>query len=672
MLHKLHAGGPGRGRPGGLPGRPRICGGIAVPMWDGSTRMLDGPGTQRWARARRNSMSVIPADYWADLEICWAGSPRNTRIPLGDNAGTGFPGPFVADPLENVPVGQYYANGLRRKVRCTVRIAGLTEAGPRNRRVYLRAMLTDPQGRRSERAKFFPEPRAAELKRRARAIGFGGPDGRVSGPQRHRTLRLVRALKLALGNEVDDAVRVKKDPEYARLLRGAAALDRMWHADGRFDASGPFTMELFHRIVAAKLPAGQTEPRRADYRAVLLEAANAADGTRLSDFVTLSPAVDAASSWKGALSAAAWDGVVGPMLGVGAADVEDGHRSRAFWAQVKAHELLYRPGLDVDGLARKALHLEATDPVDAARREELWRLVAKAYARGRDAADFHVLAAFHLEAAEPFSWACRLKDPLLNGENAGNDWSTGTRIARLDTSRIQTPDGLEDAPWTGQDDAGHERAVPFVVRASYDPSDPDALRLRFRGNKPVFRVPFEEFVELMAYHPKLVDRRLNGVLVLDIPGLYDTRLADMLTERLGRPTTVTSGTTGSPAPAGRSTRSCPCPPHRWRRSRRRRAGSSGNRSNPPPPRTPRSRCHPCSTARPCPVARPWAPAAPRPARPRRSTTPRPSSRNRASTTGGRCAPRSSASCSPKGSPSRTRGPRCGWTRARSRPTPGAR
>ncbi|WP_064273218.1 lonely Cys domain-containing protein [Streptomyces sp. RTd22] len=408
-------------------------GGISVTMEDGDTRILDGPETQSWARAQRILMSVLPKGHWGDLEICWAGSHRDGRVPQRDHSGSGFSGPYVTDPLEDVPVGQRYANGLRRKIRCTVRISGIAHEDNPNR-IYFRVLYTDPQGRRSVRAKFFPEPRTGELVRRARAIGFTGPDGKVSERDRKRTLRLVRALKLALGDEVDDAVRIEENPGYAELLRGASALDRMWHADGRFGDAGPFTMELFHRIVAAKLLPGQAEARRADYRRVLLEAANAADGTRLSDFVTLPPAVDAASAWKdGHADPARFDRAVASMLKVTAAEVKDRHRSMAFWARAKGHELLDQPGLDVDGLARKALHLAAADPVDDARRGKLWILVGKAFARGRDATDPDVLAAFHLERSAPF--ADLVADPALTWAVIGSDWSTGRR------SRPWTPPG---------------------------------------------------------------------------------------------------------------------------------------------------------------------------------------------------------------------------------------
>ncbi|WP_421106959.1 lonely Cys domain-containing protein [Streptomyces sp. NEAU-S77] len=517
-------------------------GGISVTMENGDTRRLDGPETEKWARAQRVLLSAFPKGHWGDLDICWAGSHRDGRVPQRDHAGSGFPGPYVADPLEDVPVGQLYANGLRRKIRCNIRVSGMAHEDDPNR-IYFRMLYTDPRGRWSVRAKFFPEPRTGELVRRARAIGFVGPDGKVSKRDRKRTLRLVRALKLALGNEVDDGVRIEEEPGYAELLRGAAALDRMWHADGRFGAAGPFTMELFHRIVAAKLPAGQSEARRADYHRVLLEAANAADGTRLGEFVTLPPAVDAASVWKdGHAGPADFDRVVASMLGVPVSDVNDGHRMRAFWARVKAHELLDRPGLDVEGLARKALHLAVADSVGDARREDLWRLVGMAFARGRDATDPDVLGAFHLERSAPFDDL--VADPELNWVAIGSDWSTGAKIHTLNTSRIETRDGLVDAPWNGRDPGGDEREMPFVVRGTYDPADPYALRLRFQVNGPVFRVPFGEFVELMAYHPMVVDRELNGVLVLDIPGLYDTRLTDLLTERLGRPVTFTRGRTG--------------------------------------------------------------------------------------------------------------------------------
>ncbi|NSC24354.1 lonely Cys domain-containing protein, partial [Streptomyces albus subsp. chlorinus] len=526
--------------------------GILLPLEGGGSRRLDGQEAEQWARARRNSMSAYAEGQWADLEICWAGSGRNGRVPEYDQVGTGLPGPYVADPLEHVSIGQRYANGLRRKVRCTIRVSAIGADGAPPNRVYFRVLYSDPRGRLSSRGKFFPEPRAGELLRRARAIGYSGPGGRVSAQRRTRTLRLVRALRLVLGNEVDDAVRVEKNPGYAKLLRGAAALERMWYADGRFGAAGPFTMDLFHRIVEATLPAGRMEPRRADYRAVLLKAADTASGTRLGDFVTLPPAIEAASAWKnGAPDPSRHDATVAALLDVAHPQVDDSHRSRAFWARVKAHELLDSPGLDFDGLARKALHLEASDPVDAARRAQLWALVHTAFARGRDATDHDVLAAFHLELAGAFDPGNALTDPLRDGEYVGYDWSvTGPRIQTLDTSRIRTPGGLVRAPWAGKDRRDVDRAAPFVVRGSYDARDRGAVRLRFGPGQPVRRVPFAELAELLAYHPLLTTRALNAVVVLDIPGFYRSALADVLNERLGRTATTTRARTGIAHPGG--------------------------------------------------------------------------------------------------------------------------
>ncbi|MFC7512679.1 hypothetical protein ACFQV4_30535 [Streptomyces thermocarboxydus] len=59
------------------------------------------------------------------------------------------------------------------------------------------------------------------------------------------TLRLVRALRLTFGHDVDDAA------DFAELLRGVAAVDHMWRSDTDFDAAGPFMLDLLNRVVAA-------------------------------------------------------------------------------------------------------------------------------------------------------------------------------------------------------------------------------------------------------------------------------------------------------------------------------------------------------------------------------------------------------------------------------------
>lgn len=141
---------------------------------------------------------------------------------------------------------------------------------------------------------FLPEPKGAGLDRLATQVAWHTGRGEASAEVRERTLRAVRALRLAFGWNVEQefgttggksgvATSLRRafgrsapaGTDYLGLLRGVAALDGMWRADSRFDGLGPFTLDLLHRVVEAH-PEGGRSASQAGYAAVLGKAGAAA------------------------------------------------------------------------------------------------------------------------------------------------------------------------------------------------------------------------------------------------------------------------------------------------------------------------------------------------------------------------------------------------------------
>ncbi|WP_039940301.1 lonely Cys domain-containing protein, partial [Streptomyces himastatinicus] len=500
---------------------------------DGTTHRAWGAGGAKWLKKRKSFTNLLQdkQEDWLGLVSCRSGSPKDSAVPRRTAYGRNNPGAFVPNPLREVPQGQHYANEMRNKVSAATVRSGVAFLDGE----YVRALVTDPQGRWGTYAEFFPEPETGELDRRARAIGLHSGPGPVSEEARQQTLELVRALRLTLGNEIDDDVRIEQDPDYAELLRGAAALARMWRDDPRFRQAGPFTLDLLRRVVAAKLPPGQADPRRADYRAVLAQALDSGPDTPLSGFVTLPQAVDRA--------AARLDGpdvareIADVLQLSGPDEVGEDERSQMFWARVKAYEAL--DALDVAGLdayTARMLHLDPSE-VDDARRDEARDLTAAAYAVGRDGADPDQVAAYHLETDRALSATTAMPPVTVGGPAAGRHLlATPRGDTAVDLSKVHIPGGTVDAPWHGKTAEGRDRPYPYVVRAEVDRDDPAYLFVSYDG--VTRRVPAAEFIELVAGDAELLTRDPAVPVFLAISELdrLAPGLAQDLAQRIGRET----------------------------------------------------------------------------------------------------------------------------------------
>ncbi|WP_324618405.1 lonely Cys domain-containing protein [Streptomyces sp. RTd22] len=499
----------------------------------GGTRQVRNAGGAKWLKRRKSFTHLLQdrKEDWLGLVICRSGSAKDSAVPRRGAYDRNQPRAFVPNPLRHVAQGQHYANEMRHKVSAAIVKEGVRLQDGE----YVRFLTTDPQGRWGSYAEFFPEPETDELDRRARAIGLHSGPGPVPAEARQRTLDLVRALKTTLGNEVDDDVRIEQDPGYAELLRGAAVLERMWRDDPRFGQAGPFTLDFFERVVAAKLSLGQAEPSRDDYRAVLTQALDSGPGTPLADFVTLPPAVDRAVARLGGANAAQ---EIADVLQLSGTDkVGEDERSRMFWARVKAYEAL--GALDaaaLDAYTASVLHRDPSE-VDDARREQARELTAAAYGVGRDGADPVQVAAYHMETERALSDATAIP-PLQGGGPAAGRNLLGAPAGNtaVDLSKVHTPGGTVDAPWHGRTRKGKVRPAPYVVRAELDRNDPSHLFVSYGG--VTRRVPAAEFVELVAGDPDLLtlDSAVPVFLAISELDRLAPGLAQDLAQRIGRQT----------------------------------------------------------------------------------------------------------------------------------------
>ncbi|NYS18154.1 lonely Cys domain-containing protein [Streptomyces sp. SJ1-7] len=493
-------------------------GGLTLALRDGTTRDIDEREAGPWLR-RRKSLTTLPKDHWVDLVVCWSGAPGDSAVPRPSMASDAYGGPFVADPLATVSMGQHVANATGRAVRLAYGPQGTRESNGR----YQRTLFADAQGRRRAWALARPEPDEDELDRLAEVAGVSPGDGEVSDEMRTATLRLVRALRFTLGHDIDD------DPGFDELLRGAAAVDQMWRSDSDFQEAGPFTLDLLHRVVAAhpEAAAGVDGPTTRRVLAAAAEHWSRYPGEGVAGFVDL-PAVEAAAQWLAQEDAEAEAAAV---LRLSDDEVGEAELSRMFWARVKAEETLPGTGPDAQEFAARVLHRDPGPSAAHARRAEALDVLTRAFAVGREASVPDTAAAYALKEAGAY------EDTAFDtvqgaSDGTGRDF-TGGGATGVDLTRFRTPAGLVDTPWA-QGANGEDRPVPYLVWAGADADDSDLVEVSWGGD--TYAATAGEFAELLAADPALLRAELTVPVVLALPGpaADAAALADRVARRLGR------------------------------------------------------------------------------------------------------------------------------------------
>ncbi|MCX4597453.1 lonely Cys domain-containing protein [Streptomyces sp. NBC_01549] len=494
----------------GMPGK------LLLPLEDGGTKLADRREAGQWLR-RRKSLSSRPSDHFIDLSVCFGGADEDEDAQESTDQSTFTR--FAADSLADdaLSFARALANITRRRVRASYGMQGTTRS--RDHRV----LFTDERGRRWWWETSRPEPDEAELDRLAERAWFEGEPSPAR--RRARTLRLVRALRLHFGHDIEDAA------DYATLMSGAAAVDNMWHGDADLSPTGPFSLDLLQRVIAAhpQAPAGSDAQVSRWVLAAATDAWQSGSARSVSQFVDL-PVLRSAARWLQDTAAVQVAATVLRPSASGGLDTTG--RARMFWARVKALETLPTHGPDANAYITKVLHQEPADHVNDELRDDALTLLTRGFALGRDMDEADVAAAYDLEDLGAFDLSDR-RTTMGSATGHGRAWD-GAADVQPDLGTFRTPGGTVDAPWAGKDAAGRDQLVPYLVRASVNPQFDDHVDVVFGGK--AYRVPATEFAELLAADPALGRLTLETpvLLALDGPGKPTPALATSVAQRLGR------------------------------------------------------------------------------------------------------------------------------------------
>ncbi|MER5552013.1 lonely Cys domain-containing protein [Streptomyces sp. NPDC002793] len=512
----------------------------------GLSRMVDRPyqndvsvpGSETGGFLRRRpSLARMDRDAPIVFLSCWGSGPEgHTAAALKRSS------PFVPDPFAVLSAAQDVSNVTRRDVYAPTREHLSRYA---DGKLYDHGIATTPAGDPVDMEKLRPEPTPDELDALAASAGLETSPDLTPAMARDTALRLVRALRITFGFDVEHD-RDDPDGTYHRLLRGIGALDVMRRGDADLRDHGELTLDLLHRVTRAHHGPASTSgarpvpPDPADVRA-MLEAASARvatdRGTALSAFVSL-PSVDRA---RELIAQAGPDRWAREVLGLRApVPVTTVHRQNALWATVRAVESVEdRP--DPGALVTKVLHLGADgDPRDEALRAELLRLAAAAAALGRDTHDPTVLAAYHLERNGALDARTLLTS--RNGTPAGRSWTGRTAASPLWADRyVISPDGDMSrtgalAPWAGRGaGAGGKQPGGYVL--DMEGTTPGRVDMTWPDGG-TRSVPYEEIAELLLHDPVLAALDRSVPVVPLGAGAGDPHLAGVVAARTGAARTV--------------------------------------------------------------------------------------------------------------------------------------
>ncbi|MEU9380396.1 lonely Cys domain-containing protein [Streptomyces sp. NPDC048279] len=514
----------------GLPGK------VILPLRNGEKKAVSGSEVGRML-ARRPSVQEHarrnPGDGSIWLESCFSAAPSDGH----DKPAQDFSlNPVVWDPLQTLAVGQHVANHTRLRTTGVTRPQGIV---PTLAADMIRLSETSVRGLWGRVVTFVPEPSEAELDGLAGVAGLHAGAGPASQEVRSRTLRLVRALRLIFGAEVE-ADRDLAGGTYRQLLGGIGALEIMRAADPTFSSITAFTLELLRQVAAGdrrQSGAHLHEPDQVVYRAVLERARRAPGGITLTRFASL-PLMHAAARSLVEDQRSMDERAVGVLRLEADHPVGDSERQGLYWAVVKAHEVIAE-AVDAAALTARVLHLDSGIPGDAPPAEELLWTLAGAAAAGREVTSLSAAAAFHLEELGAFAQDTRIVND--HGELQGRLWSGGGPfIDRLDTAVVRTvmeqSDGVyqiervDSPPWPA--DTGS-----WTVSAQVGG---DASLICVPGGS-IRHVPNDEFAELLTHDHDLSCLPLNVPVVLVVPHAATGGLPEAVAQALGRQVWAHSG-----------------------------------------------------------------------------------------------------------------------------------
>ncbi|MFE5766114.1 lonely Cys domain-containing protein, partial [Streptomyces sp. NPDC056492] len=416
----------------------------------GNTVWLDAEQGGRYIGTLRE-LAELPGDIEIRLQLCYGATPSDDPLAY---AGNGTPPSPVADPLRTVSLAQHTANVSRRAVTAATFSAGIN--------LTHRILWGLPGGQKGEWIRFLPEPTSDELGVLAVTSGLHpGPTGSDVPPATlETTLRLVRALRLGFGHDVE----IRRQ-DYGDLLAGIAALETLRTNDKEVGALTPqFRMEIWHHL-ARKFDAS---PGPLEYETVLDWARRALRQSPTMELRALSPALGTVVRDHAAQGSPLLDSALGKI----SRPAGEPLTARALWALADAEQLILRPRPlgDQEQWARKVMHMLPRDRWDPnTHPARLRSLLARAFEQRLDATDDAQVSALDL-------WEKGYSDtshaPRTSRHAVTWNWSYHDAPEGLDTAKlhfeVQEQDGTRKLlpvtpPWASGQGSGRPSEVPLVV-----------------------------------------------------------------------------------------------------------------------------------------------------------------------------------------------------------------
>ena len=465
-------------------------------------------------------LAELPPEYTGMLTVCWSATPA----PRDQEPFAAGPPPHADDPLADVPLPQHAANASGRIFTAPT--------GPRGFVLGDVAMTSPRHGEEGRMVTFRPEPQGEDLDALARIAGLDAAAGTSPGEIRGVALRLVRALRMAFGTEIEEA----PGQAYQRALQGAGALERLRANDPALGRFTPFRWDMWTFL--ARKYTDQAVPDKAAYAKVL---GDAWQRIRQEPDARLGAALEDPYLRVALAGMSGGQDTARMVLGLSSgAPVRDQDMARVLWAGAQAARTLGDiPPEQRETFGRAVLHLADTDRWDVRQWRALAVLAAAAHAEGLDAGDRDVLGALHLKRSGAYATAVLLG---RDGEIQGVNWSGRPAPGGVRTDRVHLTgaDGTASsavAPWW-------EPAAPVdphIVWTGTDPAGRPVLRLPLLGAVPVRP---REFLTLLELSPALRDLRLGVPLVFLVSGLGapQRRLPQAYSDRTGRPAWSYGGT----------------------------------------------------------------------------------------------------------------------------------
>ncbi|HBF83222.1 MAG TPA: hypothetical protein DD420_25875, partial [Streptomyces sp.] len=495
----------------GSPGR------LVLPLRDGRTVRLGKQDAAAYIAGLRE-VRELPPGHRIHLEVCWSASDGDPSRPQPSHA----PAPHVDDPLGEVPLAQHVANLTRRDTDGATRMTGFDKAG--------RATVDAANGERGRRVVRRPEPLDHELDQLARDAGLHRVPGDVPPETRATTLRLVRALRTAFGDGIEDD-RGTPGGRYERALKGIGALERMRANDPLLSQFTPFRMDMLDFYVREHT---DRAPDAAGYLA-------------LFDFAAARLAADPEAQLTAVVEVPALQVTFRQLASTGermtrhvqslsaSAPYTPAHVASTLWATARAAQIFsLTTRADREAMGRRVLHLDAATEWQRSHHEALWALMSKAIAEGVDVSDHDLLAAYHLREAGAFGPDTRLgQGSHVQGVNwsgtaapGGIDWGAVNQV-------VPGPGGATVRPvrpaWTLPG-----RPMPTLRVVEAGPGG--TIVVHVPGRAPV-TVPESEFLALLGLDPELSTAPL-GTPVLFLTtgaGALSPELVQRFSQNTGRP-----------------------------------------------------------------------------------------------------------------------------------------